>query len=194
MEKLRKDSVEAHKTLDLGTARAARDGVVTWTVTEEGGRVRQGDVIARIADLTAFRVDASVSDVYANRLSIGQMVTVRVDDQALDGSIANVLPTVQNGSVTVAVALREKSSPLLRSNLRVEVSIVTGHRDRALRVAKGSSTSGEGVQQVFVVRSDRAVKMPVRFGISGFDYVEVAEGLKAGDDGCRFGHEPITST
>ena len=181
MDKLRKDSVEARKTLDLATARAARDGVVTWTVTEEGGTVRKGDVIARIADLTSFRVDATVPDVYANRLSIGQPVAVRVDEKILEGSIANILPTVQNSSVTVAIALRDRSSALLRSNMRVDVSIVAGHRDRALRVAKGPSTSGEGVQQVFVVRGDRAVRTRLRFGLSGYDRVEVMEGAAAGD-------------
>jgi len=49
-------------------------------------------------------------------------------------------------------------------------------------VRKGSSTSGEGVQQVFVLRGDRAVRTRVRFGIASFDYVEVAEGLSAGDE------------
>jgi HlyD family secretion protein len=49
-------------------------------------------------------------------------------------------------------------------------------------VRKGSSTSGEGVQQVFVVRGDRAVRTRVRFGIASFDFVEAVEGLSAGDE------------
>ena len=150
--------------------------------TEEGATIRKGDVIARLADLSAFRVDASVSDAYASRLSVGQPVQVRVDDRMLDGQISDVLPTVQNGVITVRVALKDRSNPALRQNLRVEVFIVTGHRERALRVRKGTSTSGEGVQQVFVVRGDRADRVRVRFGIASFDFVEVVEGLAAGDE------------
>jgi HlyD family secretion protein len=182
LSKLQKAHFEARRVLDLATPTADRDGVVTWTLTEEGSTVRRGDVVARIADLSAFRVDASVSDAYASRLSVGLPVQVRADDRMLDGQVTDVLPTVQNGVITVRVALKEPSHPSLRPNLRVEVFIVTGRRERALRVRKGSSTSGEGVQQVFVVRGDRAERARVRFGIASFDFVEIVEGLSAGDE------------
>jgi len=181
--KLQKDQAEARRVLGLATPRADRAGVVTWTPTEEGATIRKGDVIARLADLSAFRVDASVSDAYASRLGVGQPVQVRVDDRMLDGQISDVLPTVQNGVITVRVALKDRSNPALRQNLRVDVFIVTGHRDRALRVRKGTSTGGEGAQQVFVVRGDRADRVRVLFGIASFDFVEVVDGLAAGDEG-----------
>ena len=182
LSKLQKAHQEARRVLGLATPTADRDGVVTWTLTEEGSTVRKGDVLARIADLSAFRVDASVSDAYASRLSAGLPVQVRVDDRMVDGQVTDVLPTVQNGVITVRVALKDPSDASLRPNLRVEVFIVTGHRARALRVRKGSSTSGEGVQQVFVVRGDRAERTRVRFGIASFDFIEVVEGLAAGDE------------
>jgi HlyD family secretion protein len=180
--KLEKTHQEARRVLGLATPRADRNGVVTWTLTEEGAAVGKGDIVARVADLSAFRVDASVSDAYASRLSSGLPVQVRVDERVLDGVVTDVLPTVQNGVITVRVALKDPSHTALRPNLRVEVFIVTDHRDRALRVRKGSSTSGEGVQQIFVLRDDRAVRTRVRFGIASFDFVEVAEGLAAGDE------------
>ena len=182
LAKVEKAHQEARRVLGLATPTADRDGVVTWTLTEEGAAVRKGDVVARVADLSAFRVDASVSDAYASRLSAGLPVQVRIDDRVLDGTVTDVLPTVQNGVITVRVALKDPSHAALRPNLRIEVFIVTDHRDRALRVRKGSSTSGEGIQQVFVIRADRAVRTRVRFGIASFDYVEVAEGLAAGDE------------
>lgn len=180
--KLDKSRQEAARVLALATPTADRDGVVTWTLTEEGAAVRKGDIVARVADLSSFRVDASVSDAYASRLSAGQAVQVRADDKLLEGRVTDVLPTVQNGVITVRVALADRSHPSLRPNLRVEVFIVTDHRARALRVRKGSSTSGEGVQQVFVVRGGEALRTRVRFGIASFDYVEVADGLSAGDE------------
>jgi HlyD family secretion protein len=180
--KLQKDLMEARRMLGLATPRANRTGVVTWTLTEEGSTVRKGEVLARLADLSSFRVDASVSDAYASRLSVGSPVQVRADDRLLDGQVSDVLPTVQNGIITVRIALKDRSDASLRQNLRVEVFIVTGHRDRTLRVRKGSSTSGEGIQQVFVVRGNRADRVRVRFGIASFDFVEVVEGLIAGDE------------
>jgi len=182
LAKVEKAHQEARRVLGLATPTADRNGVVTWTLTEEGAAVRKGDIVARVADLSAFRVDASVSDAYASRLSVGLPVQVRADERILDGRVSDVLPTVQNGAVTVRVALAERAHPSLRPNLRVEVFIVTDHRDRALRVRKGSSTSGDGVQQVFVVRGDLAVRTRVRFGVASFDFVEALEGLSAGDE------------
>ena len=48
--------------------------------------------------------------------------------RTLDGTVAAINPTVANGVITVAIALAEPSSPLLRSNLRVDVEIVTARQ------------------------------------------------------------------
>ena len=47
---------------------------------------------------------------------------------------------------------------------------------------RGPFATGEGTQPVFVVRGDRAVRTPVRFGASSADYFEIAGGLVAGDE------------
>ena len=68
---LDKEAAQARRLLDLSTTKSDRDGVLTWVLSQEGALVRRGDVIARIADLTSFRVEASVSDVHAGRLRTG---------------------------------------------------------------------------------------------------------------------------
>jgi HlyD family secretion protein len=182
MATLRKERAQAAHQLDLATAKADRDGVVTWTVTDEGASVHRGDVIARIADLSSYRVDATVSDVHALRLSAGLPVAVRVGDTTLAGTIANVVPTVQNGVITVSVALQDKTSPLLRSHLRVDVFVIVDHKARALRLRRGPFLNGAGPQNLFVVRGNRAVRTPVEIGIVGLDRCEVSRGLEPGDE------------
>jgi HlyD family secretion protein len=180
--KLRKEQDEARRQLDLASARAGRAGVLTWVVTEEGGSVQKGAVLARVADFSSFRVDASVSDVHAARLSIGQAAIVRINNDTLEGTVRSINPTIANGVMTVAIGLAQPSSPLLRQNLRVDVSVVTARKPRTLRVRRGPFSTGEGTQDVFVVRGGRAVKTPATFGLTGFDYYEVTNGLMAGDE------------
>jgi HlyD family secretion protein len=182
MTQLRGEEAEARRQLALATPRAGRDGVLTWVVTEEGVAVSKGAALARVADFSSFRVDAGVSDVHAKRLQLGQPVTVRIGEERLDGTIAEINPTVTNGLITVAVALAEPSSPLLRSNLRVDVEIVTARKPQTLRVRRGPFSSGEGTQPVFVVRRGTAERQAVTFGLSGADYFEVTSGLMAGDE------------
>ena len=144
--------------------------------------VHRGDELARIADLSAFRVEASVSDVHASKLAVGQAVIVRSGDHRLDGRVANVLPMVENGIVTLEVDLDDPSDSVLRQNLRVDVHVVTDRRKRTLRVKRGSFLTSEGSHAAFVIRGDKAVRTPVRFGLRNIDWYEILEGLEEGEE------------
>jgi HlyD family secretion protein len=180
--KLRGEEAEARRQLVLASPRADRAGVLTWVVTEEGVSVTKGQALARVADFASFRVDANVSDVHARRLIVGQPATVRIGADRLEGTVAAINPTVTNGVITVAIALVERSSPLLRSNLRADVEIVTARQPQTLRVRRGPFATGEGTQPVFVVRGGRAERQDVTFGLSSVDYFEITGGLMPGDE------------
>lgn len=182
MRTLAKEVEEARRQLTLASPKATRRGVLTWSLSEEGSAIRKGDVIARIADLSSFRVDATLSDVHAKRVSAGLPVTVRVGEEALEGVVSTVLPTIRNGVMTLQIALKEKASPLLRSNLRVDAFVVTGRRAKALRIRRGPFAGGEGPADVFVVRDGRGVRTRVELGIAGLDDYEVVRGLAEADE------------
>lgn len=182
MKTLEKERSEAQRQLELATTKSDRNGVLTWVVPEEGSTARKGDVLARIADLNSFRVEATVSDVHANRLAVGMPVSIKITDDFLKGEIASIDPTIKNGVITVQIRLAEKAHSLLRSNLRVDTLIATEHKEKALRIKKGPFANAEGARDVFVIRGDTAIKTPVRLGIASFDYYEVAQGLLEGDE------------
>ena len=184
MRILEKEREEARRRLERAQIRADRDGVLTWVLPEEGASVGQGEVVARIADLNSFRVDATVSDLHAGHLSTGMPVRVRIDDEkSLRGSITRVLPAIENGIVKFEASLEDKGDTRLRTNLRVDVYVVTARKDRVLRIRKGPFINGgAGERDVFVIRGDVAVKTSVLIGISSFDYYEVEEGLLEGDE------------
>lgn len=182
MKTLEQERAEAQRQLELATTKSDRNGVLTWVVEVEGSTVQKGTVLARIADLSTFRVEATVSDVHASRLSAALPVKVKINDDLLPGLIASINPAVANGIITMLVALDDKSSDLLKSNLRVDVLISTDRKERALRIKKGPFASGEGSKDVFVIRGETAIKTPVRFGISSFDQYEVLQGLIEGDE------------
>lgn len=179
---LQDERAEARHQADLASAKAERDGVLTWAVSEEGATIRQGEVIAKIADLNSFRVDATVSDVHATRLAVGLPVKVKVNEDYLAGTISSILPTIQNGIITLHASLEDKSSKLLRSNLRVDVFVITAQKENVLRLKKGQFVNGEGDHEAFVVRDGTAYRTPVRLGLASFDQYEVVEGLAEGDE------------
>ncbi|HEX9945276.1 MAG TPA: HlyD family efflux transporter periplasmic adaptor subunit [Thermoanaerobaculia bacterium] len=182
LQTLRKERDDARRLLDLATTRSDRAGVLTWVVPQEGATVPRGQVIARIADLDSFRVEATVSDIHSSRLHEGQLVRVMLDDQPLTGRLAAIDPTIENGAVKFTVDLDDARNPKLRNNLRVDVLVVTDSRSDALRVPKGPFAQGGATEQVFVVQGDHAVRRAVRFGISGYDRLEILDGLEPGEE------------
>jgi HlyD family secretion protein len=179
---LDKEAAQARRLLDLSTTKSDRDGVLTWVLSQEGALVRRGDVIARIADLTSFRVDASVSDLHAGRLRPGMPAVVRVNnDLDLQGTVSEVFPTVENGVLHFTVALADASHASLRPSLRADVLVVTDRKPRALRVKRGPFADN-AARQAFVVRGDRAVRIQLELGLSGVDDVEVLSGAAEGDE------------
>ncbi len=182
MKTLEGERVEAQRQMELATTKSDRNGVLTWVVDVEGVTLQKGLALARIADLSSFRVEATVSDVHANRLSAGLPVKVKINEEFLTGSISRINPAVTNGVITLAVSLDDKSNALLKSNLRVDVLIGAERKDRVLRIKRGPFSNGEGSGAAFVIRGDAAYKTPIRLGIASADHYEVVQGLIEGDE------------
>ncbi|MBO2008588.1 efflux RND transporter periplasmic adaptor subunit [Hymenobacter negativus] len=157
-------------------------GVLTWVNDNLGTTVQAGDALAKVADLSSFRVRATISDSYADALHQGDSVTVRINDTDLRGVVASISPAVEKGVVTFYAQLNNPHHPALRPNLRADVFVITRAHHGVLRVKNGPYYSGGKEQPVFVLVDGRAVRRTVRFGDSNFDYVQIVSGLRAGEE------------
>ena len=174
---------DAERDLEQASAASARGGVLTWVLSGEGVSVARGDELARVADLSTFKVEATISDVHAAQLRAGLPVLVRSGDVSLPGTLSKVHPKVENGIVRLEVALQQPDHPLLRPSLRVDVHVISERHEGALTVQRGSvlATDGGG-HALFRVRGQAAVRRNVRLGITNFERTEILEGLEEGDE------------
>ncbi|MEL7247316.1 MAG: HlyD family efflux transporter periplasmic adaptor subunit [Bacteroidota bacterium] len=173
---------ELENKLDLTEVRAPGPGVITWVNENIGEQVPEGNPLVRIADLRSFQIEASCSDRYADRVTVGQAVNVRLNDETLLGQITNILPAVANNTVEFLVALQKPDHPQLRPNMRLEVFIVTDRKADVLKVKQGPVFKGGLRQKLFAVRGSEAELLEVRTGISNGDYIELLTNeLSVGD-------------
>lgn len=173
---------------ELAAARVAQTnassdtaGTVTFAISEPGAQVHAGEILARLSDLTAFRVRATLSDQHAARIETGMPARVRADGRTLLGHVATVLPSVENGAVALLIDLDAPDDAALRSNRRVDVEVVVDRRERALCVARGPAISGAGTQDIFVVHGDIAERREIEVGLVNMDTCEIKSGLSEGD-------------
>jgi HlyD family secretion protein len=178
---LENDLRELQRKLQLANIIATRSGVVTYVNKNIGATVREGESLARIADLSSFKVNGNISDNYMDQLHNGMPVIVRINETQLKGHVVNVYPSVQNGIVTFDVQLDERNSKQLRPNMKVDVFLVTDMHSKVMRVANGPAFKGPADQDIFVLNGGKAERRSVHIGLSNFDFVEIKDGVKPGD-------------
>jgi len=173
---------EKERQIAACTVTAPRSGVVTWALEQIGSRVNSGMPLARVADLSRFRVEAQVSDFFASRLASGLPARVEVGKESLDARVSAILPTVEGGQITLQIELEAPSHPALRPRLRVEVEVITGQVADTLALKNGPAIGSDSRQTVYRIQDGMATRTSVLFGISSRHRVQVLEGLEEGDE------------
>ena len=172
---------EMRRTLEDAKLRSPRKAVLTYINNKVGAKISQGEQVAVISDLSHFKVDCEIADSYADRVSVGRRTVVKVGSRRLTGTVGSVTPLSKNGVISFTVQLDDDNDKCLRSGLKTDVYVMDAVREDVLRIANASYYVGPGDYQLFVKDGDRLVRRSVRLGESNFDYVEVVEGLRKGE-------------
>lgn len=163
--------------------RAGAAGVVQELALEPGQWVQSGQGLARVASPERLKAVLMVPQGNARDLSLGLPVVVDTRDAKVKGRVSRVDPAVQNGTVTVDVALEGALPRGARPDLSVEGTIEIDRLADVLSVGRPANGASETTVRLFRLEPDghSAVRVPVRLGRSSFNAVEVLDGLKAGD-------------
>jgi len=173
---------ELERKLQQADVVSSRNGVVTWVKDQIGANVMPGEIVAKIADLGSYKLEGSISNIFADQIHIGQEAVLRINEAEIRGNIINIDPSVRNGLITFSVVLNENNHPLLRPQIKVEVFVVTDSKKDVIKVPNGPAFTGATNQILFVTDDDRAYRRNVTTGLNNFDFVEIVEGIQEGDD------------
>ncbi|HEY0177073.1 MAG TPA: HlyD family efflux transporter periplasmic adaptor subunit [Pedobacter sp.] len=175
------ESDELLRKLQQADILAGRSGVVTWVNKNIGATVQPGEVLARIADLSGFKVKGTISDNYIDQLRNGMQVIIRINETQVRGRVVNIYPAVHNGIVSFDIQPDQKDSKLFRPNLKADIFLVSDKHSNVLRVNNGPAFQGAQNEYIYVLKDGMAYKTLVRTGLSNFDYIELKDHVKAGD-------------
>src|SRR5207248_3109860 len=99
LAKLKADQVEALHV------RAGMSGVLQQLPVQIGQRVKVGDNLARVADPTKLKAQVKIAETQAKDIQIGQKAVIDTRNGVVDGHVIRVDPAVEQGTVTVDVAI-----------------------------------------------------------------------------------------
>lgn len=163
--------------------RATAAGVLQRLNLELGQQVNPGDTLAQVADPSRLKGVIRVPEIQAKDIVLGQPATVDTRNGVVEGRVARIDPAVESGTVAVDIALTGELPRGARADLTVEGTIVLDRLEDIIYVGRpyygrdGSSIS------LFRLESNgaSAVRIPVLFGRSSVNTIEVVQGLQPGD-------------
>ncbi len=162
--------------------RAGMTGVLQQLPVEVGQRVIPGTNIARVADPTKLKAQIKIAETQAKDIQINQPASIDTRNGIIPGHVIRVDPAVEQGTVTVDVALDGPLPKGARPDLSVDGTIELERLDNVLYVGRPAFAQDGATVGVFkLTSSGEAIRTPVHFGRSSVNTIEILSGLNAGD-------------
>jgi HlyD family secretion protein len=169
------------EVLSRMTVRAPSDGIVLGVFANEGEKVDKDKLLVNMSNLSSYKINGTTDNKYIDLVKTGGEVYAMIDHARLKGKIGTVSPVIKDKKINFDVFLDSSQFNKLVPNLEVEMMIVTQHRDSVLRIERGPALNKGRIQDLYVIKADKAVRTSVTTGLIGTEYVEILTGLQQGD-------------
>jgi len=173
-------------TLELSytTVVAPISGVIASRSIKTGNFVQINTPIFRIVDNSRLEATLNVPERELATLRAGQPVTLSADalpGQTFTGVVDRIAPVVDSGSGTFrVVSAFDGAAQSLQPGMFGRIRIDYDQRADALVVPR-LALLDDGEPAVFRVREGKVARVPVKLGYAEGPWVEIREGLAAGD-------------
>jgi HlyD family secretion protein len=162
--------------------KAGMTGVLQQLPVEVGQRVIAGTNLARVADPTKLKAQIKIAETQAKDIQINQPATIDTRNGLVAGHVIRVDPAVEQGTVTVDVALDGALPKGARPDLSVDGTIELERLDNVLYVGRPAFAQDGATVGVFrLTNNGEAVRTPVHFGRSSVNTIEILSGLNVND-------------
>ncbi len=176
----------AKKALADTVVRAPFAGVVGQRLVSVGDYVARGTKVASVLRINPLRVNLTVPQQYSAEVAVGRPVLLEVDaapGQRFHGQVRFVSPALQTDSRTLIVeALVANESGVLKPGSFATARIEQASERPAVLVPAAAVRTVSGTSRVFVISGDRAEERIVTLGQSVDALIEIATGLKSGEN------------
>jgi HlyD family secretion protein len=158
-------------------------GVLQQVPLEEGAQVAPGTNLARVANPARLKAELKIPETQAKDVQIGQVASIDTRNGIIAGKVSRIDPAVQNGTVTVDVALEGELPKGARPDLSVDGTIELERLSDVLFVGRPALGQEQSQIGLFRLEADgsNATRVKVTLGRTSVNTVEIKDGLKEGD-------------
>ncbi len=189
-ELLRNDREREQKKLERSllrmeelVVRAPTDGQLSFVKVTLGQQVAAGENLAEVKVMSQFKVHASLSEYYVDRVTVGLLASVTYQGKRYALKVSKVVPEVKDRTFDVDLVFTGEMPENVRLGKSFRVQIELGQPEQALVIPRGNFYSQTGGQWIYKLNADktRARRVPVVIGRQNPLQYEITEGLQPGD-------------
>jgi HlyD family secretion protein len=179
---LKRRQVEALKV------RAGMDGVLqrlgdSTSSLQIGQQLSAGALVARVANPAKLKAAIKIAETQARDVQLDQPVEIDTRNGVIPGHVIRIDPAVENGTVTVDVALDGPLPRGARPDLSVDGTIQLERLEDVVYLGRPVQAQPDSTVGLFKIvdNGKAAVRVSVKLGRCSVNAVEIAEGLQVGE-------------
>ena len=173
----------ARSNLDALNLKAPVTGKLSGFSIQIGQSLQRGERIGQIDSPGRNKLQAGVDEFYLGRVQVNQSASVDWNGKTFRARVMKIYPQVQNGQFQVDLQFLGDEPQGVQRGQTLQAKLTLGDPAPAKLIPNGAFYNESGGAYVFVVSPDggTAVKRQVRLGRRNPDYIEVLDGLDAGE-------------
>jgi Cu(I)/Ag(I) efflux system membrane fusion protein len=177
---------KSRKVKQIISVYAPQDGVVSKFPVRDGMFVKPTQSVMTLADLSSVWLLAEVFERQAEWVEVGQPAEVRlsyIPGRVWEGKVEYIYPTLDPKTRTLKVRLRfDNPDEKLKPNMYANVKIFGGAKEDTIVIPLEALIRTGREERVIIALGDgRFEARPVKAGIESGEYVEILEGIDAGE-------------
>ncbi len=163
--------------------KAGIEGVLQDLPLQVGQWVTSGTTMAKVAQPQQLKAQIKVAETEARDVQLGQPASIDTHNGIIPGHVIRIDPAVQNGTVTVDVALDGTLPGGARPDLSVDGTINIERLSHVLYVGRPAFGQADSTVTMFKLTGDgkEAVRVKVELGKTSVNTVQIVRGLNVGD-------------
>jgi HlyD family secretion protein len=170
------------REVDALHVRAGVPGILQLVPIEVGQQVTPGTNLARIVNPSRLKAEIKIPETQAKDVQVGQAASIDTRNGIVAGRVTRIDPSVQNGTVTVDVAMDGTLPTGARPDLSVDGTIELERLDDVVYVGRPAFGQEQSAIGLFRLQpGGTATRVQVKLGRSSVNSVEVLSGISNGD-------------
>jgi RND family efflux transporter MFP subunit len=160
-------------------------GVVTARPLDVGTRVKIGDLVGNVVDISELKVRVQVAEKDAFQLHVNDAVRIETDvyaDQTYNGTISTISDKADDAhTYAVEIAMPNSKTHPLRAGMFARVNFATGSDEGVLAIPREALTGSLRDPHVYVVENGAAKLRHIVVGDQVGTMLAIQSGLREGD-------------